>query len=247
MVRTDRLGSGLGLLLGAGVGVGCTVPTEGFVDPREALIIDWVFDHRELADLELVGGRWVDDETPAHIDFDGAQEGGLGPDGQQWVPTLEALTIEAHIRIDAQGEDWTPRSIVGLPQTSSDGSYPLGLHVYTAAHRLELGMSAADMHVQVNRDQAYVPGEWLTVHGVYDGAQAWLYVDGEPIAGPYSVSGPLEGNEFDQSRQPIAVAGSGSSDAQLACGLASLRIYGRAMVPDEVSHRHRQLVGEGAP
>jgi hypothetical protein len=237
--------------------VGCTVPTEGFVDPRGELRIEWSFDAEgatvrdEAApaeDLELVGGQWVTDGEPPHLRLDGIDDLGVGPDLQAWLPTLSAVTLEALVRIDVQPESWDWRPIVTVPQTSSSGNYSLALNVYTAANRLELGLVAGDEHVQVNVDRAYPPGEWIVAHGVYDGEAATLYVDGEPVAGPIAVSGTLDAYDFDDGRQAIRVGGPG--DAHLACGLASVRVYGRALVPEEVAHRHRQLasaVPEGAP
>ncbi|MCA9712341.1 MAG: hypothetical protein KDK70_41275, partial [Myxococcales bacterium] len=223
------------------------MPTEGFVEPRGELYIDWAFDEAGAAavrdgampaeDLGLQGAQWVTDDGPVHVRFDGMGARGVGPDLQEWVPTLEAITIEARVRIDGQADDWTRRSIVGVPQSSSAGNYPLGLHVYTAGRRLELDLTAGDVHLQVNRDQAYEPGRWISVHGVYDGEAATLYVDGEPLAGPSALAGPLHGYEFEGARQPIEVAG-GEQGQGLACGLASLRIYGRAFVSQEVAHRH---------
>lgn len=239
------------------VWLGCTVPTEGFVDPRGELRIEWVLDDVGAStivdragpteDLALVGGEWVTDDGPVHVRFDGVDDLGRGPDLKAWVPALEAVTFEARVRIYPQPDDWTLRPIVALPQTSSTGSYPLGLYVFTAGRRLELGLAAGGEHVQVNRDAAYEPGRWLTLHGVYDGAEATLYVDGERVAGPGPASGPLDGYAFEGEHQPIVVAGSGEPDGQLACGLASVRIYGRALVPEEVAHRHEQLADEDAP
>jgi hypothetical protein len=244
----------LDLLLGVGMGVapvGCTVPTEGFVDPRGELLVEWVFDDVGAStivdragppeDLELAGGEWVRDDGPVHVRFDGIDDLGQGPDVQAWIPTLGSVTLEAKVRIDPQPSDWSRRPIVGLPQSSATGDFPLALQVFTAAHRLELSLVAGDVHVQVNDDAAYEPGQWITIHGVYDGAQASLYVDGQPAADPRPASGLLDGYQFSESRQRLMVAGTGRDGEQLACGLASLRIYGRALVPDEVAYRHQQL------
>lgn len=237
--------------------VGCTVPTEGFVDPRGELRIEWRFDAEgevvpdEAAapaeDLRLAGGEWVTGDGPPHVRLDGIDDMGVGPDLQAWLPTLEAVTLEVLVRIDAQPASWDKRPIVAVPQTSSSGNYGLGLVAYTMAERLELDLVAGDEHVQVNVDGAYPPGEWIVVHGVYDGEAATLYVDGEPVAS-WPAAGALDAYDFEQGRQAIHVGG--PLDAHLACGLASLRLYGRALGPEEVAHRHRQLaasVTEGAP
>lgn len=231
---------------------GCTVPTDGFVDPRGELRIEWVFDEDGGAmvldeaspaeDLALAGGEWVRDGGLPHLRLDGVDDMGVGPDLQAWLPTLEAVTLEARVRIDAQAETWDRRPIVTVPQTAATGNYALALNVYAAANRLELGLVAGDEHVQVNDDQAYAAGQWIVVHGVYDGEEATLYVDGERVAGPIAAFGALDAYDFDEARQKILVGGPG--DAHLACGLASLRLYGRALAPEEVAHRHRQLAGE---
>jgi Concanavalin A-like lectin/glucanases superfamily len=234
---------------------GCMVPTAGFVDPRGELRIDWVFDAEDgvsvpdeaspAEDLALVGGTWTRSDGPPHLQLDGVDDMGLGPDLQAWLPTLEAVTLEALVRIDAQAETWDRRPIVTVPQTSDSGNYALALNAYSAANRLELGLVAGDEHVQVNDDQAYTAGQWIVVHGVYDGEAATLYVDGEPVAGPYAVAGALDPYDFNEARQEILVGGPG--DGYLACGLALLRLYGRALAPEEVAHRHRQLAPAGAP
>jgi len=225
------------------------------VDPRGELRIEWSFDaegtmvHDEAApaeDLELVGGQWVTDDGPPHLRLDGLDDLGVGPDLQAWLPTLSAVTLEARVRIDAQAQSWDRRPIVTVPQTSSTGNYSLSLDVYTEAERLQLGLVAGDQHVEVYDDAAYPPGEWITVHGVYDGESATLYVDGEPVAGPSPVSGALDAHDFDEGRQEILVGG--PSDAYLACELTSLRMYARALAPEELAHRHRQLASaEGSP
>lgn len=245
------------LVAGAvGLASGCTVPTEGFVDPRGALRIDWSFDAEgsvvrdgaaPAEDLEVASGQWVTDDAPPHLRLDGIDDAAAGPDLAAWLPTLEAVTLEALVRIDPQAEGWERRPIVTVPQTSASGNYSLSLDAYTAANRLQLGLVAGDEHVQIYADGAYAPGEWIVAHGVYDGQQATLYVDGEAIAGPTPLTGPLDAYDFEGGHQPILVGGPG--DALLACGLASLRLYGRALAPAEVAHRHRQLAAlvEGAP
>jgi hypothetical protein len=258
VVQAGRDSAGAGAVAGlVALLAGCTVPTEGFVDPRGELRIEWSFDAEgatvpdEAAapaeDLQLAGGQWMTGEGPAHVRLDGVDDVGVGPDLQAWLPTLTEVTLEALVRIDAQPQSWDKRPIVAVPQTSSSGNYGLGLVAYTMAERLELDLVAGDEHVQVNADAAYVPGEWIAVHGVYDGETAVLYVDGEPVA-EQPASGPLDAYDFDEGRQEIYVGG--PLDAHLACGLASMRIYARALGPDEVAHRHRQLaasVTEGAP
>lgn len=253
----DRAAARAAAGLGAWVLASCTVPTEGFVDPRGELRIEWSFDaegatvHDGAApaeDLALAGGQWVMDEGPPHVRLDGVDDVGVGPDLKAWLPTLAAVTLEALVRIDAQPGGWDRRPIVTVPQTASSGNYSLSLDVYTEAERLQLGLVAGDEHVQVYADAAYVPGEWVTVHGVYDGEAATLYVDGQPVVEPTPVAGALDAHDFDEGRQEILVGG--PTDAFLACGLASLRVYGRALAPEEVAHRHRQLgasVGEGEP
>jgi hypothetical protein len=239
------------------VASGCTVPTEDFVDPRGDLLIEWVFDEpgastlldttTPVEELALEGPTWVTDDGPTHASFDGVDDVGRGPDLQGWIPTLGAITLEARVRIDTQGEDWNVRPIVALPQTTDEGIYPLGLVAYTAAERLELSLGAGGSRLQVNTDRGYPSGEWITIHGVYDGEQAWLYVDGEVIAGPATASGRLDGHDFDDNRQDILVGGTGQDGGQLACDLASLRVYGRPLVADEVRYRHEQFVTGEAP
>ena len=137
--------------LGAWVLASCTVPTEGFVDPRGELRIEWSFDAESATvhdgaapaeDLALAGGQWVMDEGPPHVRLDGIDDVGVGPDLQAWLPTLAAVTLEALVRIDAQPGGWDRRPIVTVPQTASSGNYSLSLDVYTEAERRRRDASA---------------------------------------------------------------------------------------------------------
>jgi DNA-binding NarL/FixJ family response regulator len=234
---------------------GCLAPTEDFADPRRELLVDWVFDEEAGTvvdgapageDLEIQGGEWAVDEAPPHLRFDGVDDLAVGPDLQDVVPTLSTISIEALVRVDApEDEDWTPRAIVELPQNTAEGTFALGLIAYTAANRLEFQLTAGGVNVQVNRDQGYVTGEWTVVHGVYDGAAAHLYIDGEPLVDPIPLQGMLDAHDFDFGAQTVRVGGDGTSF--LPCGLARLRMWSRALPPEEVSHRAEQLMPEGGP
>jgi DNA-binding CsgD family transcriptional regulator len=234
---------------------GCLEPTPDFADPRRELIVDWSFDDDdsividgapEREDLVVEGGQWFVEDAPPHLQFDGVDDIAVGPDLQELLPQLSGITLEALVRIDVEeNEDWTPRAIVELPQSTGEGTYTLGLIAYTAANRVELSITAGGQHVQVQRDQGYATGQWTVVHGVYDGANATLYVGGEVLAGPVPLQGALDGHMFDFGDQTVRVAGDGTSF--LACGLARLRMWGRALPPEEVAHRAEQLRVEVEP
>lgn len=235
---------------------GCLEPTPDFVDPRHELLVDWAFDDPAAKvidgaapsqDLAIEGGEWVTSDGPPHLRFDGIDDFAVGPDLQDLVPMLETVTLEAHVRVDPNPDDWNPRPIVHVPQSSTEGTYALALTVYSAGRRLELGLAAGDEYVQVNRDHAYDDGQWLTLHGVYDGEQASLYLDGERLVDPVPLTGTLEGHDFDFNDQTIRVGTDGKPDDHLAFALSSLRIYGRPLEPGEIAFRAEQLSRDDPP
>ncbi|HWB77106.1 MAG TPA: LamG-like jellyroll fold domain-containing protein [Nannocystaceae bacterium] len=217
---------------------GCLIePDPSFVDPRSDLLIAWSFDDAPVRDDSGNGnelaleGAMIDGELAR---FDGDDDIGLGPDLQDLVPGLAAITLEARVRITDTTDDFMSRPILFVPQTSSTGTYGLGLVVNTAAQRLQFELVAGDVHEELYRDQLY-ESDWVTVHGVYDGAQAQLYVDGEAPLDPIAVAGGLDANDFDYGEQIVTVAGRGSGGDNLGCELASIRVWTRALSAEEVA------------
>ena len=223
---------------------GCLIePDPSFVDPRGDLLIAWRFDHAPVHDdsdnrneLALQGA--VVDGAVAR--FDGDDDIGVGPDLQDIVPGLEAITLEARVRVTDTTDDFMSRPILFVPQTSNSGTYGLGLVVNTASQRLQFELVAGDVHEEIYRDQLY-DSDWVTVHGVYDGTQAQLYVDGEAPIDPIDAAGGLDANDFDYGEQTLTVAGRGSGGDNLGCELASIRVWTRALSEEEVAYRHAQL------
>lgn len=226
---------------------GCLVePEPDFVDPREGLLFDWSFaapaservpdgsDHG--FDLQLMGAQ-IDGD---HARFDGDDDIGVGPDLAELLPGLEAITLEARVRVDDPSDDFVSRPILFVAQTSNSGSYGLGLVVNTAAHRLQLELVAGDEHETVYRDQLY-EDDWVTVHGVYDGTHATLFVDGEAPTDPIPASGGLDPNDFAYGAQVVTVAGRSDGGDNLGCELRSIRAWTRALSDEEVAYRHAQL------
>jgi hypothetical protein len=225
----------------------CLEPTEDFVDPREGLLVEWLPEGGERVtdrsghgrDLEVMGA--VLEDSPPRLVFDGVDDVGVGPDLADLVTTLEAITLEARVRVIDTSSDWSPRSVLSLPQSSASGNYGLGLTVYTAGRRVEFTVVAGDQYVAVSRDELYAD-EWITVHGVYDGELATLYIDGEAPVDPVPASGMLDAHDFAYGEQPLLVGAYYQSQDRLAFELAEVRIWGRGLPPAEVRHRHAQLV-----
>jgi hypothetical protein len=229
------------------VAAGCLEPADDFVDPRADLLVEWVPEAGSRIedrsghgnDLEVMGAAL--ESSPPRLVFDGVDDVGIGPDLAEIVPTLAEITLEARIRIVDASDDWSPRSVLSLPQTSASGSYGLGLTVYTAGERLEFDVVAGDEHVAVSRDQLY-GDDWITVHGVYDGELVALYVDGEAPVDPAPASGLLDPHDFQFGEQPLLVGQYYLSDVRLGFELAEVRVWGRGLPAAEVAHRHAQLV-----
>lgn len=223
---------------------GCLIePDPSFVDPRGELLIAWSFDHAQVRDDSgndnalALEGAMIDGDVAR---FDGDDDIGLGPDLQDVVPGLTAITLEARVRVTDTTDDFMSRPILFVPQTSNSGTYGLGLVVNTASQRLQFELVAGDVHASLYRDQLY-DSDWVTVHGVYDGAQAQLFVDGEAPIDPIAVAGGLDGNDFEFGEQIVTVAGRGSGGDNLGCELASIRVWTRALSEEEVAYRHAQL------
>jgi len=242
---TRLLLAGTSLMAGA-----CLEPMPEFVDPREALLVEWncdagrgervVDDSGHGRDLELQGPVWADEGAPRLV-FDGIDDVGVGPDFADVVPALDQITLEARIRVREASSDWTPRSVLSLPQSAATGNYGLGLTAYTAGRRLEFHAVIADEHVAISRDELYAD-DWVTVHGVYDGETVALYVDGEAPVDPWPVEGMLDAYDFAYGEQSLLVGRYVHADAWLAFELASIRIWGRGLPAAEVAHRHAQIL-----
>lgn len=223
---------------------GCLIaPDPSFVDPRGDLLVAWSFDHAPVRDdsgngndLALEGAK-IDGDIAR---FDGDDDIGIGPDLQEVLPGLEAITLEARVHVTDGSDDFMSRPILFVPQTSSSGTYGMGLVVNTASQRLQFELVAGDEHASIYRDQLY-DSDWVTVHGVYDGAHAQLYVDGEARVDPIAVAGGLDTNDFDYGEQTVTVAGRSNGGDNLGCELAEIRVWTRALSEQEVAYRHAQL------
>lgn len=226
---------------------GCLEPDDDFVDPRGALLVEWLPEGgspvADLSgngyDLELMGATV--ESSPPRLVFDGVDDVGVGPDLADVVPMLDAITLEARLHVVDSTSDWAHRSVISVPQTAASGSYGLGLTVYTAGRRVEFDIVAGDEHVEVSRDELYADA-WITVHGVYDGEEVALYIDGEAPVDPVPASGRLDAHDFAFGEQPLLVGEYYHTQERLAFELADVRVWGRGLSAAEVAHRHAQLV-----
>lgn len=226
---------------------GCLAPTPAFVDPREDLLIEWLpASGARIADrsgngydLELEGATVALSDPPRFV-FDGVDDVGLGPDLADVLPMLGEITLEARVRVNDTSSDWSPRSVLFVPQTAADGSYGLGITIYTAGRRVEFDAVIGDEHVEVLRDELYAD-DWITVHGVYDGELVALYIDGEAPVDPVPATGMLDPHDFAFGEQSLLVGEYYQAEDRLAFELASVRVWGRGLPAAEVAHRHAQL------
>lgn len=227
----------------------CLEREPSFVDPRGALLVEWPLAERSTGvvldttrngfDLDLDGATWHDGGTM----FDGVDDIGRGPDLRNVWPGIATFTLEARVRILDTTSDWNARAIVYVPQESDSGYYGTGLVVNTAGRRFRFESVLGTKHTYIERDQLYGDA-WVTVHGVYDGSQMHLYVDGEEPVDPIPATGVLADASVAFGEQRITVAGRANGDERLGCEIASLRVYTRALSAAEVDYRHQQLSGD---
>ena len=226
---------------------GCLEPAADFVDPRSALLVEWLPESGSPVadrsghgwDLELMGATV--EGSPPRVVFDGVDDVGVGPDLADVVPMLDAITLEARVHVIDSTSDWAHRSVMSVPQTAESGSYGLGLTVYTAGRRVEFDVVVGDEHIEVSRDELYADA-WITVHGVYDGENVALYIDGEAPVDPVPATGSLDAHDFAFGEQPLLVGEYYHTQERLAFELADVRVWGRGLSAAEVAHRHALLV-----
>jgi hypothetical protein len=226
---------------------GCLEPAADFVDPRDALLVEWLPESGSPVadrsghghDLALMGATV--ESSPPRVVFDGIDDVGVGPDLADVVPMLDAITLEARVHVIDSTSDWAHRSVLSVPQTAESGSYGLGLTVYTAGRRVEFDVVVGDEHIEVSRDELYADA-WITVHGVYDGEDVALYIDGEAPVDPVPATGSLDAHDFAFGEQPLLVGEYYHTQERLAFELADVRVWGRGLSAAEVAHRHAQLV-----
>ncbi|GIX07012.1 MAG: hypothetical protein KatS3mg115_1415 [Candidatus Poribacteria bacterium] len=104
----------------------------------------------------------------------------VAEDNLSALGTLSAVTLEAWFRLDAAPDASTNGnySLVDIRQTDGTGAYGIGWR-WDGANTV-LAFEAGG--TTVFAPSAYADGQWHHVAGVYDGLDAWVYVDGALVA-----------------------------------------------------------------
>lgn len=145
-----------------------------------------------------------------------------------------AMTAEAWVRID-QGLAWG--GIVGAFQDNGDDEHGWILGYRNAKFSFALaGAQGNGRLTYLTAEADFVPRRWSHVVGTYDGATMKLYVDGA-LAGSSTVQ------RGDIRYPPEAFYEIGAyhdrDEYNRLCGrIHEVRVYGRALTPDEVAAHH---------
>jgi hypothetical protein len=167
----------------------------------------------------------------------------ITPTTQNVIPGLPQCTFEVLFRENDTGADFTNRGLFNGVQTDSGSAQrAFGLHVATSNNRLVWSVVAGGTHANLQVDNAYLTGTWYVAHGVYDGANTILYLNGRSIGTPIARTGTLNGYAFSGGDLPLRMASNG-----LDVDIAHARFYSRGLTPGEVSKRYQQLMETAPP
>ena len=224
-----------GLILVAVMGAGLAIvrPMAAADKSSTGLIASWSFDeslHQFIPDLsgqanEVIvrAGTLVKGVRNSGLEFDGRKTSASCAPTPQLNPK-RALSVEAWIKPYSLAEGEFSAVV------RKDGSYALRF----GDGRLAFLLWIRGQAVYLNSKKTYwAPDHWHHVAATYDGAEMRLFVDGK-----LDKSSPQTG-EIDASP---AVCGIGSSgNQQLFHGVIDeVRIYDRALMPDEIAQTHTE-------
>lgn len=144
--------------------------------------------------------------------------------------SLPALSVTAWIR-GGLGDDIT--TAVGKPLGRSYfNSFAIYWQGAGTERTLRAAINSADTAIALAVPTQPSTDTWFHVALVFDGAMAWLYIDGEVVGGPSP-------GTMDLDAAPIYIGcdddHTGALVFQLAAELDELRIYDRALATDELA------------
>ena len=144
--------------------------------------------------------------------------------GSGSLSQASAITIEAWVKPDAARFGGYPTIV------RQNGCYALRF----GGERLALILWFGGKPVYLNsRKTDWVAGQWYHLVGTYDRAQMRLFVDGaEDADSPQSRSGP-----WATSVMPCCI-GAGGGGGFFRGAIDEVRVYARALSPDEIAARH---------
>ncbi|MGC9319202.1 MAG: FAD-dependent oxidoreductase, partial [Armatimonadota bacterium] len=139
-----------------------------------------------------------------------------------------ALTVEAWVRLDSPAMSGYPTVI------RKEGSYALRFNA-SADRRLGLLLWVQGEPVRLTSAAAeWEIGRWHHLVGTFDGAAMCLFIDGTEDAGsPQQQRGPIDITMADVALGP------GDGHGRFEGSIDEVRIYDRALTPEEIARRHR--------
>lgn len=242
------------LLIGCGGASDSTDPSENGSDSSETstdtgddplaegLVGHWPFDEGEgTTSADVAGGTTATLEGGASW-IEGAIENAVALDGVDgYVDCGDILndlempvTLSAWVNVpeDAEGDG------VHLFATDDNADAYFGYHWYVALPDLTVevkfggGVLGPTGRRSKHSDAAVDPDTWVHVAAVLRGAEDMdIYIDGEDAGGTYSG----EGSDMVHDAAPMTVGRYLFGDQYSSGGFDDLRIYDRALTPDEIS------------
>jgi hypothetical protein len=167
------------------------------------------------------------------LTFDGAGDYVDCTNNVKWDGITDKLTVAAWIRVDVF--DVTYQPIV----TKGDSSWRIARNALTNGIQWRANGPVPDL--RINGVANINDGEWHHVAGTYDGATAWLFVDGKPDGGSLATAGTIAKNT-----QKVLVGANSEQTARLWKGsIDDVRVYTRALTEAEIRYLADQTPGDG--
>jgi outer membrane protein assembly factor BamB len=147
----------------------------------------------------------------------------------------KALTAEAWVRVDAP-QRWG--GIVGAIQDNGNDEQGWLLGLNDSRFSLALrGTEGSDRLTYLTADHDFVTGQWYHVVGTYDGAEMKLYVNGVPAATSTAEKGPID--YPPAAFYEIGAYHDRDEYNRLQGMLREVRVYSRALGPEEIARHYR--------
>lgn len=164
--------------------------------------------------------------------FDGTDDYVDCTNNVKWDGITDKLSVAAWIRVDIFDVAYQP--IV----TKGDSSWRIARN--SEANGVQWRVNGPTPTFRINGETNVNDGEWHHVAGTYDGATAWLFVDGKPEA-PLATTGVAAKNTAK-----VFIGGNSEQAARLWKGsIDDVRIYTRTLTEAEVRYLADKTPGDG--
>jgi hypothetical protein len=166
------------------------------------------------------------------LTFDGSGDYVDCTNNVKWDAITDKITVSAWFRVDVF--DVTYQPIV----TKGDSSWRIARNSET--NGLQWRCNGPTPTFRINGTINVNDGEWHHAAGIYDGATAWLYVDGK-LDDTMATTGLI-----DKNTQKVYIGANSEQTARLWKGaIDEVRIYNRALTEAEVRYLADQTPGDG--